>query len=676
MRLYNRLSYQNKLLIFMMAMVIFVGGTMGLLIRFIILPHLVQEMESRGEAVVRRLVASTRIFILTRDVNALTVSLFDEKQLEKSIAYIVVGDHEDRLLAHTFVGQVPEIDARVFQVAGGQVQLDLPAVAHGSTGMVSDIVAPVYEGLYQVGTIRVGIDKHHAHAVIRQLNIYHLGFMAFTTVVSLVFATYLSRVVTRPITLLTKVAGEISLGNLDTSIRLGDREPCWEVRQCGKTRCPAYGRELLRCWFVDETCCMTGESVRFPDKIQECRTCVVYRNQMGDEIVQLADAFNHMTQRLKESEQELRNSEQRYRMLFNLDPNPVFVVAQDSTAILDVNDRAAETYGYPRDALLNMQFTQLGLPQDSQRLTAAFEGLRQNPAPCSMIPRICHRRRDGDSLWVNIYFCSWDYLGKAGVIVTTTDISDIIETETKLIQAGKMATLGEMSTGVAHELNQPLNAIKLGSEFLLTMTEQGRSVPETQFQEVATEISKAVDRAAAIIDHLREFGRKSVVSKQRIDVNRAIRGVFTILGQQLKVHGIEVLTDLDETLPPILADENRIEQVLVNLVNNARDAMEARRGGEGAHSAGVLTIRSFVASDRVVVTVTDTGMGIPFKVRDRIFEPFFTTKEVGKGTGLGLSISYGIVRDYDGSIDFETTEGVGTTFKLSFSMAPQEDGRG
>ncbi len=188
LRLYNRLSYQNKLLIFMMAMVVFVGGTMGLLIRFIILPHLTLEMENRGEAVVRRLVESTRTFILSRDITGLTASLFDEKQLEKSIAYIVVGDDEDRLLAHTFVGQVPDIDARVFQVANGQMRHGLAAVAHASAGEISDMVAPVYEGLYQIGTIRVGIDKRHVHAVIRQLNLYHLGFMAFITVVSLVFA--------------------------------------------------------------------------------------------------------------------------------------------------------------------------------------------------------------------------------------------------------------------------------------------------------------------------------------------------------------------------------------------------------------------------------------------------------------------------------------------------------
>jgi C4-dicarboxylate-specific signal transduction histidine kinase len=262
------------------------------------------------------------------------------------------------------------------------------------------------------------------------------------------------------------------------------------------------------------------------------------------------------------------------------------------------------------------------------------------------------------------------------VIVTTTDITATLETETKLIQAGKMATLGEMAAGVAHELNQPLNAIKLGSDFLQTMIEHHRAIPEQDLQAVAGDISKEVDRAAGIINHLRDFGRKSSVTRQRIDINRPLRGVFTILGQQLKVHGIQVITDLDEHLPSVLADENRIEQVLVNLINNARDAIEAKRALRDSRSEGTLTVRSFAENDRVVVTVSDTGSGIPAAVVDRVFEPFFTTKEVGKGTGLGLSISYGIVRDYEGTIDFETREGDGSTFRLSFPQASEEGGNG
>jgi C4-dicarboxylate-specific signal transduction histidine kinase len=275
--------------------------------------------------------------------------------------------------------------------------------------------------------------------------------------------------------------------------------------------------------------------------------------------------------------------------------------------------------------------------------------------------------------WVNIYFCSYVHMGRPAVIATTTDISDIIEAEAQLVQAGKMATLGEMSAGVAHELNQPLNAIKVGSEFLLTMTEQSRSLQQDQLEEVASAISQEVDRASSIINHLREFGRKTFIFKQKIDINQPILGVFAIMGQQLKVHGIEVIIDLDETLPPILADENRIEQVLINLVNNARDAMETKRESGDIADPSILTVKSYLENDRVVVTVRDTGVGIPPKIQGRIFEPFLTTKAVGKGTGLGLSISYGIVRDYGGTIEFETAEGAGTTFKLRFPIARGEE---
>ena len=199
----------------------------------------------------------------------------------------------------------------------------------------------------------------------------------------------------------------------------------------------------------------------------------------------------------------------------------------------------------------------------------------------------------------------------------------------------------------------------------------GQPVAGEDLDELAEDISREVDRAAGIINHLRQFGRKSGVVAHRVDINGSIRGVFTILGQQLKVYGIEVKLDLDENLPPIMADENRVEQVFVNLVNNARDAMLGRKAG-GHDGSNVLTVRSFSQQGRVTATVSDTGPGIPESIRGRLFEPFFTTKETGKGTGLGLSISYGIVRDYKGTIDLTTDEGMGATFIVSFPEAPPE----
>ena len=577
MRFFNRLSYQKKLLIFMVSMVIFIGGTMGLLIRFIIFPYLTHEMEGRGVSVARRLAESTRTLILTRDTVSLTALLFDEKRLEKNIAYIVVTDRDGRLLAHTLVGVDPA------ELAVHPVSRDAPAVDFagfvppGSENRILNIALPVYEGLYQIGAIRIGLDTQFISSVIRELSLYQLGFTGFITLIGLGFGFYLSRVITRPIVSLKILAEQISLGNLNTHISLGPREGCWEIMGCEQGDCPAFKNELLQCWFVDNTPCKEASMCRFPEKVEECKGCRVYKMQAGDEIVQLADAFNHMAQRLRVSEMELRCSEQRYRLLFNRDPNPVFVIEGASLTILDANERATEKYGYAKDQLTGMRFTDLGFEEDVSRIANAFMSIDRERDPCSWLPRIRHRRQNGDALWVNLYFCHHEHQGRAGVIATTTDITEIIETETNLIQASKMATLGEMATGVAHELNQPLNAIKLGSEFLQTMTEQGRAIAEADLQEVAREISSEIDRASAIIGHLREFGRKSSIARHPIDINKPILGVFTILGQQLKVHGIDVVTELDSNLPPVLADENRLEQVLINLVNNARDAMESRK---------------------------------------------------------------------------------------------------
>jgi histidine kinase len=667
LKVFSRLSYRNKLLIFMMSMVIFVAGTMGFLIRFIILPHLIREMQSHAESAADRLSQNTRSFILNRDSTHLTAALFAEKHLEKSIAYIIVTDDEQRLLSHTFVGNIPEAGVEGRKGSASSPRTRFTPASFLANGEVSEIVVPVYEGLYQIGTIRVGIDNGFINSAIRDMNLFHFGFTGFITGVSLLFCFYLSGVITRPITFLTKLAGEISFGKLNTCISVGPRMGQWEAEPCHGNGRDINGSKEARFPCSDDVPCTlpSTQNQEPPDADSSTR-------RVNDEIVLLADAFNNMTRRLRASEGELRLSEQNYRLLFNSNPSPVFVVDRDSYFILDANDRASEIYGYPKEALLEMQFSDLGFPEDASLSADAFGRLNGSMQPHAPFPRIRHRSKGGETFWVNIYFSYYEHMGKPAVIATSTDISDIIDTETKLIQASKMATLGEMSAGIAHELNQPLNAIKVGSEFLLTITEQRRALLQDQLQEVASAISTEVDRASSIINHLREFGRKTFISKQRVDINKPIRGVFTIMGQQLKVHGIDVITELDETLPPILADENRIEQVLINLVNNARDAIEAKRDSENNTGVNRLSVRSFTENDRVTVSVSDTGEGISLKTQGRIFEPFFTTKPLGKGTGLGLSISYGIVRDYDGNIEFETEEQSGTTFKISFPVAPGE----
>jgi PAS domain S-box-containing protein len=380
----------------------------------------------------------------------------------------------------------------------------------------------------------------------------------------------------------------------------------------------------------------------------------------ADELGVLTRSFNQMTQRLHSSELDLKASEEKYRSLFDNDPNPIFVFDRSTFGILDANVRATETYGYSKEELLQMSFLDLGDPVDGEKIRLSLV------EACVVFPKIRHRRKDGRAMAVNIHSCPREHLGREVIIANIADMSARIQAEAQLIQAGKMATLGEMAAGMAHELNQPLNAIRIGCEFFKKMADRSASLVPELVTRVSREVTVQVERAAAIISHLREFGRKTDSDElEKVDINKPIRNVFTLLGQQLALRRIEVRLDLQDGLPPIPAVANRLEQVFLNLVMNARDAMEE----QGVGRERLLHIRSFPEGDAVVVTVADTGAGIPDEIRDRIFEPFFTTKEVGRGTGLGLSISYGIVKDYGGSIRMESEVGVGTTFTLTFPGA-------
>ena len=224
-----------------------------------------------------------------------------------------------------------------------------------------------------------------------------------------------------------------------------------------------------------------------------------------------------------------------------------------------------------------------------------------------------------------------------------------------------MATLGELSAGVAHELNQPLTVIKTGSNFILRKIKNNQPLSDETLKTLAEEIDAQVDRASRIINHMREFGRKTEIHKTAVQVNEAIKGMLTVIGRQLELRKIKLLLDLDPELPPMLGDKNRLEQIFINLAMNARDALE-----EPAITEKIIRIRSFYENGWIKIDFTDNGCGIPKENQEKIFEPFFSTKGVGQGTGLGLSISYGIIRDYQGQIQVNSRMGSGTSFTLQF----------
>jgi len=379
-----------------------------------------------------------------------------------------------------------------------------------------------------------------------------------------------------------------------------------------------------------------------------------------DEIVAVMEMSTDVTS-LRLLEDELKKSEEKYRHLFNNEPNPIFVIGQEDLQILDANQRAIQHYGYTRSELQKMTFLDIVSPGNRARI----KSLSTNRS--SVLDKIQHIKKDGGLIYVDIRSSPVEYLKRNALIITASDITERLQTEQQLIQAGKMATLGEMSAGVAHELNQPLSVIKTGTNFFIDKIKKAEKIEENALKTIAQEMDIQVDRATKIINHLREFGRKTDITKVEVQLNECIKGAFTMLGRQLEIRQIKVVLDLDEQLPPIMADMNQLEQVFINMIINARDAIEERVTRLGGDEQ-ILTIRTSLRDGSVVAEVSDTGIGIPDEVKSRIFEPFFTTKEVGKGTGLGLSISYGIVRDFNGTIEVESKFGKGTTFRLAFPV--------
>src|SRR5436305_8218077 len=237
---------------------------------------------------------------------------------------------------------------------------------------------------------------------------------------------------------------------------------------------------------------------------------------------------------------------------------------------------------------------------------------------------------------------------------------ELREKQEQLVQAGKLATLGELTTGVAHELNNPLNNIGLFIGNVIDLIELGEADPQRMLHELYSAMQQ-VHKATEIISHLRTFGRAATVSREPVVINQVIQNAILLMREQLRLRQIEVQLRFPPEDVIVIGNAIQMEQVFINLLTNARDAM-----ADVAHK--VITITCKINADIVDLTVCDTGPGIPEGLEQRIFDPFFTTKEVGAGTGLGLSITYGIIKEHKGKIADASCPGEGALFIIQLPL--------
>ena len=354
----------------------------------------------------------------------------------------------------------------------------------------------------------------------------------------------------------------------------------------------------------------------------------------------------------KRAQETLARSESRYRNLIES--------ASDAIVTLDANGRfttvnhAAEIVsGYRRGELVGLWFAPL-LPDDE--LPKALAHFQKALAGETGLFESQFYRKDGEMRYISVTYSTPQK--DEEVLCLIRDVTDQKLLQEQLIQSEKMSAIGQLVSGVAHELNNPLAGISAFAQLLLS---EKRFPPD---QRTAAEMIYAeARRASRIVQNLLTFARQHKPERVPTQVNQVLDDTLELRGYELRVRGIEVQRDYDEQAPETMADAHQLQQVFLNLITNAEQAMErSERDKQG------LIVRTRSTGDAIRTEVEDTGPGIPPNLLERIFNPFFTTKPTGSGTGLGLSISLGIVREHEGRIWAENAAQGGARFVIELPI--------
>jgi PAS domain S-box-containing protein len=394
-----------------------------------------------------------------------------------------------------------------------------------------------------------------------------------------------------------------------------------------------------------------------------CLNTVASVRDNAGKVVRYQGAVMDITDR-REIERRLRQQQEFARRLVDNFPDMILVLDTNSQYTF-VSPRSREILGYEPAELAALGFGHCIHPEEMPAVRALYDDIVATRRTYDSL-EVRVRRRLGD--WRRILFNFSPLADESGniegVVLSGRDVTDLKRLEEQLIQAEKLAAMGQMLAGVAHELNNPLTAVLGVTELLRERA--GQAGQDESFMRQLDLTYRQARRAARIVQNLLEFSRPGSAQKQLLDVNNLIERTLQLHEHSLRRNNIEVDFRPDTALPGILGDANQLIQVFLNLVTNAEQAIREVR------ESGRLQIRPGRGGDRIIITFQDDGVGIRPEAFPRIFDPFYTTKRPGGGTGLGLSICMSIVREHGGLIEAEALPAGGSLFTVTLPPAPAE----
>ena len=637
LKMLHGLRFRTKITLGVALMLIVCGLSIGLILSAMSSKALLEEGKKRGLALASGLAFRLAEPLLAMDFLQMKNLIDNVHGQYDDVIYIFLTDTSGNILSHTFSGGFPSDLLRV----NPDSLAPQPLLLTTERGLVYDFNSTVVLGETNLGAIRLGLSRSDMDAHIHQQQVISLISTLGVVSLGIVLALWFARTVTFRLNRLRASAEEIVKGNLNVHAGFSLEKNCWEIMECGKQQCPAYGDARRRCWYLAGTLCPNCQGKEYPLKIESCRNCPVFKYNFGDELQDLAEAFDVMAitvknhiEELTEREKTIARQQGLLKTIMNVTPD--FITLQDKNltyifagkAFCDYfNLKEEEVVGKNDFDIFSGRQADLNFHEDKQILITGQP----------LAKEITFKRPEGQQWFHVVKVPVYDQDGSImGLLLTARDITLLKKFQEQLIQSQKMEDLGRLAGGVAHEINTPLGIILGYTQLLMD------DITDEELLENLRIVEKQTKVCRKIVADLLGFSRHSHSVREAVDINASLREVIQLVEHAFYLNRIKVFFAADDTIPPLTGDRERLKQVWLNLLNNAADAI-----GQD----GVISVRTKLGErGQIEVSVADTGMGVGQEHLHKIFDPFFTTKQVGKGTGLGLSVSFGIVKEHGGTI--------------------------
>lgn len=619
-------------------MLVFCGLGVGLILSAMSSEALLEEGRKRGLALTSSLAFQQAEPILAMDFLQMKNLIDNVHNQYDDVIYIFLTDANANILSHTFSRGFPTDLLHV----NVEEKTRQPILLTTEQGLVYDFKSRVSLGEKNLGSVRLGLSRKKIDAQIHKQRLTSLFSTLGVVGLGILLALWFARTVTLRLNRLRKSVGEIVRGNLDVQAGFSLEKYCWEIMDCDHKECPAYGDVQRRCWYLAGTLCPNCGDKQYPFKMENCRQCSVFKHNFGDELQDLAEAFDAMAVTVKNHIEELTEREKtiaRQQGLLKsiMNGTPDFITLQDKNLNYTFAGKAFCDY-FNMDEKDIIGKTDSDIFTKQQAEINAYESKQILETGLPLAKEITFKRSQEQKWFHVVKVPVHDQDGSImGLLLTARDITMLKKFQDQLIQSQKMEDLGRLAGGVAHEINTPLGIILGYSQLMMD------DIDDEEILEGLGIIEKQAKVCRKIVADLLGFSRSSTAVSGTVDINQSLQQVIRLVEHAFFMNRIKISCVLDENLPPLSGDQEKLKQVWLNLLNNGADVIE---------QDGVIHVQTklFAEDQKLVVSIADSGKGIADEHLNSIFDPFFTTKQVGKGTGLGLSVSFGIIKDHGGKI--------------------------